>query len=190
MGVIYALEEEGAHAKAKAYTATLVQTVKEYRGFVYLPYPMLRALLNYKLSAATQQGIYLRLDVGIPAGLTLNESDLAVILGNLLDNAMEACRRLDVAERYLNLRFAYEPDYLIIQTENPVCPTAPPGGKGLSSKAVATDHGFGLRNIEYLVNKHNGLLQLDDSSGIFRVSLALLVEKARLPSAAVTNENL
>ncbi len=176
LGVIYALLEDTEGEKARAYTAGLVQTAQEHRSIVSLPYSMLRAMLNYKLSIAQERGIALRLEVGLPEGLRLNEADMTVIVGNLLDNAVEACAALEEENRYLALTLTYKPDYLIIQTENPVIPEAATGGKGRTTKPDKENHGFGLRSIEYLVNKHSGFMRVEPEPGIFKISLALLVE--------------
>jgi len=176
LGVIYALLEDAEGEKARAYTASLVNAAEKYRSIVSIPYSMLRAMLNYKLSAAKEHGIALRLDVGLPDGLALNEADLTVIAGNLLDNAIEACAAVEEGNRYLSLSLHYKPDYLIIQVENPVNPKAAHGGTGRTSKPDQENHGFGLRNIEYLANKHSGLMRIEPAPGVFKISLALLVE--------------
>ena len=135
---------------------------------------MVRAMLNYKLSAMKDSGVTLSLHIALPEGLALDEFDATVILGNLLDNAAEACAVLLVEQRTLRLKLHYQPDYLVIQTENPQ-PPGQTGGKGHSTKPDAADHGFGLANIEYLAKKHNGLLKTKREAGVFRVNVVLLV---------------
>lgn len=175
--VIYGLLEDGGGAQALSYTADLLKTAGDYRGIVSIPYPMLRALLNYKLSLMDEHGFALRLAIDLPENLSLNEADLAVILGNLLDNAFDACLPLPEAERYLALTLQYKPDYIVVQAENPIPPAAAPGGKGHTTKQDREEHGFGLANIEYLVRKHSGLMKIEPADSVFRVSLALLTER-------------
>jgi len=177
LGVIYGLLEAGETDKAQNYTKQLVKTAEEYQNIVNIPYSMVRAMLNYKLSAAMESGIELRLDISVPAGLTLNEFDFAVILGNLLDNAMEACAAMDESSGYIGLSILYKPDYLIIQVENPVnIESVPKDERNRTTKSDSENHGFGLSNIEYLVNKHNGLMKIGPENGVFKVSIALLFD--------------
>jgi sensor histidine kinase regulating citrate/malate metabolism len=176
LGVMYALLEDAENDKARDYAATLVDAAKEYRTMVNIPYSMLRAMLNYKLSAAKERGIALKLDTSLPAGLNLNEADLTVILGNMMDNAMEACAQVEKGSRYIALNLSYKPDYLIIMAENPFSGDTAAGGKRKTTKPDQNNHGFGLQNIEYLVQKHSGIMKLEPEPGIFRISLALLVE--------------
>jgi two-component system, LytTR family, sensor histidine kinase AgrC len=191
LGVIYGLLESGESNKAGEYASRLVKTAGGYQNLVHVPYPMVRAMLNYKLSAAKEQGIRLNLNVGIPEGLALPEFDLTVILGNLLDNAMEACMTVDESDRTISFNMSYKPDYLIIQTENPIIQTEnpiiqkknpvsgaskPQNGSRRTTKHDAENHGYGLRNIEFLAQKHNGFLKTARENGVFKVDVALLTE--------------
>jgi sensor histidine kinase regulating citrate/malate metabolism len=177
LGVIYGLLENGETDKATDYASQLIKTAEEYRNIVHLPYSMIRAMLNYKLSDAQKAGVELRLDIGVPEGLPLNEFDLTVILGNLLDNAVEACKCVDHDKQYISLDITYKPDYLVIQIENPM--KQDPilkGGVYRTTKPDSDDHGFGLSNIAYLVSRHNGLMKTEPTAGVFRVNIALLMK--------------
>jgi|GEM_PF-899034 sensor histidine kinase YesM len=177
LGVIYGLLESGNTDKAGDYASQLVKTSGEYQNLVDVPYPMVRAMLNYKLSAAKDKNIRLRLRVGVPEGLTLPEFDITVILGNLLDNALEACITVGESDRYIGLNMFYKPDYLIIQTENPVnVASKAQQGSHKTTKPDAENHGYGLRNIEFLAQKHNGFMKTARENGVFRVDVALLTE--------------
>jgi two-component system, LytTR family, sensor histidine kinase AgrC len=174
LSVINGLLESGETDKAKDYAAQLVKDAAEYQNIVNVPYQAVRALLNHKLSAARDSGIELRLDVGLPEGLKLNEFDLTAILGNLLDNAAEACAGLTNAAPYISITIKFQPDYLVIRVANPFEPMQE--GRGRSAKPNPENHGFGLKNVEFLTNKHNGLMNIKKEGGVFSVDIALLVE--------------
>jgi sensor histidine kinase regulating citrate/malate metabolism len=174
LSVIHGLLESGEADKAKNYVALLVENAVEYQSIVNIPYPALRALLNHKLSAAREARIKLRLNVGLPEGLSINEFELAAILGNLLDNAMEACALLMDVKPYIELTLKYQPDYLVVHVANPF--TAVPEGKRRPEKPNPENHGFGLKNVQHLVGKHNSLLEIKQKDGVFEVDIALLVE--------------
>lgn len=177
LGVIYGLLENGESSQAAAYAKELVKRDEKVRNIVNLPYPMLRAMLNYKLSGAQEAGIDLRLSVRVPKGLGLNEIDTTVIVGNLLDNAMEACGQLEPDQRYLCMDMAYKPDYLVIRIENPM--TGNRMEEDLvypTSKPDHENHGFGLKNVEHLVKRHDGLMKIMPGHGVFAVQIALLMK--------------
>jgi sensor histidine kinase regulating citrate/malate metabolism len=178
LGIIYGMLEDGEALKAKEYAATLVGAAHAHQNMIALPYSMLRAMINYKLSVAGEQGIRLNLSVDVREGLSFNEPDLAIIIGTLLDNAVEACR--SAGDKYISLYLAYKPDYLILRVENPVAPGAvmPPSmaGQGQSTKPDPENHGFGLNNVKYLVEKHGGLIEIDLKKNVFKVNIAILAD--------------
>jgi two-component system, LytTR family, sensor histidine kinase AgrC len=145
-----------------------------------------RAMLNYKLSAAKEKNILLRLSIDVPEGLALPEFDLTVILGNLLDNAVEACMTIEKDSRYIELSIRYEPDYLIIQNENPVNGlSAKQGGNRRTTKPDAEYHGYGLQNIEFLTQKYNGFVKLTRGNDVFKADIALLIRSGQNPDNAL-----
>jgi two-component system sensor histidine kinase AgrC len=176
LGVIYGLLEDREIEDVRNYTKRLVNTAAELQNIVNIPYPIVRAMLNYKLSAARENQIRLQLKVNLPGGLPLNEFDVTIILGNLLDNAMEACAKIAVKDRYIVLRIGYNPNYLTIRVENPCGGMATPEENSRTTKPDRQNHGFGLNNIEYLVNKHHGLIKIVRENGAFTVNIALLLE--------------
>ncbi|HOO27883.1 MAG TPA: GHKL domain-containing protein [Lachnospiraceae bacterium] len=175
LGVIYGLLETKETEKAGTYVSQLVRTAEEYQNLVNIPYPIARAMLNYKLSDAKEKHILLRLDIRVPAELELPEFDLVVILGNLLDNAVEANKEIDEQARYLALSIFYRPNYLVIHTENPVSAEVTSAKEHKTTKSDVSEHGFGLRNIEYLTKKHDGFLKTSREHGIFKADVALLI---------------
>jgi two-component system, LytTR family, sensor histidine kinase AgrC len=182
IGVIYGLLEGRESGEALEYVARLVKDAEEYRNIVNLPYAATRSMLNYKLSSVRDHGIKLCVSADVPEGLSITEVDLTVILGNLLDNAIEACLKLKENERFLNFSLYYKPDYLILKMENPMGDNtgfqkSGHEGERKTSKQDEQNHGFGLKNIEYLVSKHNGFLNITSDNGIFRVDLAMLISE-------------
>lgn len=75
------------------------------------------------------------------------------------------------------MELAYKPDYLVIRVENPM--DGEPislGGSYRTSKSDYENHGFGLKNIADLVNRHHGLMKIVPERGVFAVQIALLVK--------------
>ncbi len=176
LGVIYGLLEEDETAAVSEYTGKLVENAEEYQNIVNVPHSVLRAMLNYKLSAAQEEGIELKLKVKIPEELDVDQFELTIILGNLLDNAVEACLKIEETRRYIDLSVLYKTDYLVISIENPVAEEQVlQDGKPRTTKKDSENHGFGIDNIEYLVKKHDGMIKIEEENGIFKVDIAMLI---------------
>ena len=82
---------------------------------------MADALLSGKLAAAQAKGIALHVKAQIPKGLAMSDVELCALLGNLIDNAMEACEKLPENERFLRVYIDRFKDqfYLSVQNSSP-----------------------------------------------------------------------
>lgn len=103
-------------------------------------------LSNY-ITVAKNEGIQINTDINIhPDQIPVNDYDLCVILGNLLDNSLEACRHINIPDsRYINIRiYVNDHNNFIIHTANTYCRNAD------SEKSKHNlQHDFGLANILY-----------------------------------------
>ena len=79
---------------------------------------MADAILNSKLSLAAQKEIKVKAEANIPVALTISELDLCTVIGNLLDNAMDACMELPVSERLIRIYMEMKGNYLYISVIN------------------------------------------------------------------------
>jgi len=176
LGVIYGLLEQKKFNKLKNYTQQLVENSEGFQNIVNLPYTIIRAMLNYKLSAARDKGIELRLNIDIPAGLNINEFDVTIILGNLLDNAVKECIKISENKRYIKLDLSYKPNYFIIIVKNPIEKKVNLKEQRISKNGkMERNHGFGLNNIEHMVKKHEGFMKIEQEDNSFKVNIALLL---------------
>lgn len=134
---------------------------------------MADAVLNSKLSLARDQNITVKADAAVPINLSVNELDLSVILGNLLDNAIEACARLPEEKRLIRIYIAMKGNYLYLSVSN----TAAGGkkekiaGRFLSGKGEG--HGFGLARIDAIVKKYGGYITRASEDGAFSTEVLL-----------------
>lgn len=134
----------------------------------------LDALVNYKYAAAATADIQMLCRLEVPAELFVEGTDLCVILENLLDNALEAVRKLPKEKRQIGLVVQFIKGALFITVENPyegdiLLDTQ---GKILSSKPG--DHGIGLLSVAQTAEKYSGEAFISCEDGIFRASVMLL----------------
>nr|WP_312577622.1 ATP-binding protein [Sedimentibacter sp.] len=125
------------------------------------------SILNYKINKAARFGINVNTILNIPQKLSIQPFDLSVILGNLMDNAIEATLKLD-RNRIINVSVEYERNVLYISISNPY------DGKLLFKnnklKTTHTDtenHGIGLSSVRKSINKYNGVLDTHHTDKIF-----------------------
>lgn len=133
------------------------------------------ALLNYKYSSAKQQGISVKSSVEIPEEMPFDGGDLCVILGNLLDNSIEAAIQLPESYKYIKVNIRYIKSCLAIVVENSCAGTAMKerSGRLLTTKMDKREHGLGLESVKYTVEKYNGEMVIEQKDYVFIVKALL-----------------
>ncbi|MDO4167101.1 MAG: GHKL domain-containing protein [Eubacteriales bacterium] len=129
----------------------------------------LDCLMNFKLEEAKKRGIIFTTDMVMPDKLNINSFDLNTILGNLLDNAMEAVEK--TSEKRLDISIKYNRNVLTIKIGNSFDGEI---NKNLqTTKANPSEHGFGLKSVQQVVDKYHGLLNQKVDSGYFLTKIVL-----------------
>lgn len=135
---------------------------------------MVDAILNSKLSLAISQKININAKATVPKNLSIADIDICVIIGNLMDNAMEATIKLEnPKERFIRVYIREMKGQLYISITNSV------GGKvkKLNLEYISTklgmNHGFGLKRIDNIVGKYNGFINRQNEEGVFATEIIL-----------------
>lgn len=123
-------------------------------------------ILNEYKANTDESDIRFDFDVSVPHNLGITAVDLYVILGNTLDNAIEACCSLPEEQRYINLQLRTYHSILFYQIENPYSVEHP-------QKFKRKNHGYGLQNVRRCVEKHHGHMSISQEDGKFVLSLRL-----------------
>ncbi len=133
------------------------------------------SVINYKLSQAVDKKIEIMSNVVLPQNIYVEEQDMVVILGNILDNAIEAAEKLK-SNRYIKLVIEYDKGAILIQIKNSYDSILKfSSGKMVTRKKEHTAHGIGLQNVEVIVNKYNGRVKITYSEDEFCVCILLFV---------------
>ncbi len=131
--------------------------------------PVVDALLNYYLRIAERNNIKVKLDVTIPEVLTISSLSLSIIIGNTFDNAIEACCDLPAEQRIIHLQLRKQYRSLFYRLENPYSDT-------VRSIRIGEYHGYGLKNINRIVQENHGDFYTKKKDGVFTVQVRLNCE--------------
>ena len=123
---------------------------------------VVNVILNEYSQAAKASGIELRLKVNVPEELFVSAADLYVLIGNTMDNALEACKALPAHQRLIDLTLRTHNDLLYYKLVNPYIPN-----EHYSHKDPT--RGYGLQNVRRCVKAYGGNLQIVDKDGYFTV---------------------
>lgn len=135
-------------------------------------YSLLDGVLAAKKEVAQRQGIQWQCEAHLSEGLTLPETDIAIILDNGLDNALEAVVQLhDQAKRWISIDIQQRQSFLHLTISNPTSESAPiKQGENLkTTKPDTANHGFGMANMRQLAQKHHGTMTYQCADDVFTV---------------------
>lgn len=133
------------------------------------------AILNYKIERAKKMECKVETQIMVPNVCFMQKLDLNVLLGNLLDNAIEALDR--VHERYLYIGLKYKKGIFVIQIYNSYDGTLiKQGEKYLTRKKDKESHGLGLQNVNEIIEKYKGQKMIEITDDMFKVEIMLYVE--------------
>ena len=136
---------------------------------------MVDAILNSKLSLAQSRKIAINAKAVVPKDIGISELDLCVIVGNLLDNAIEACLRIDDdSRRFIRVYMDLKRENLYLSVTNSSGgEIEKQGGRYVSSKENAEKHGFGLLRVDRIVDKYGGYIKRNDEESVFTSEVML-----------------
>lgn len=139
------------------------------------------SLVNYKCALAHKEGIDFQADIFIPSLLPFQAAQLAIIFGNLLENALEACRKITEGKRYIHIQASYVKEVLFIMICNPYIGKRikNKNGKYLTSKKDTSHHGYGLLSVEQSVSCYDGQISITEKDNIFKVSIVMYGTKSK-----------
>ena len=129
------------------------------------------SLLHNCDNLATSLNIPFNTDLNVdPNKVAVNDYDLCVILGNMLDNSINACKKLSPPDAWISVSIHTTENHILIKTGNEIPADTSP----------ATDtmlHGFGTENIRAICEKYKGFYEISRDNGIYSASIAIPIVK-------------
>lgn len=131
------------------------------------------AILNSKLSLAKKHNVEIKCDTVLSEDITIPQIDLCVLLGNLVDNAIEACDKMeDGAHKFLRIYMCTKKKQLYISVSNATAEVVRKLDKEYISKKRG-NHGYGLKRIDMMVDKYEGYINRQNEPGVFATEIML-----------------
>ncbi|MCL1884572.1 MAG: GHKL domain-containing protein [Defluviitaleaceae bacterium] len=161
------------------YVGSLIENIGEVETYSSTGNIAVDSVINYKLKNAKQKGIKLKTKFLIPPVLNVEATDLSIILGNLLDNALHAISMLaDSEEKKIKLDIEFSRGTLVIRLDNSFDGIVNFNENTIITRKDKNHHGHGLKNINKSVEKYNGYMDITHEDKTFSVSILLYVEAA------------
>lgn len=171
MEVLLNTLKSGNHETVTEDFNLLTHRLNTLASHQYCNHSLLNAILHDKFLVAQNFNIRVSYSILLPERIDIPLNELASILFNLLDNAIEACQNSAAENRFIRLETKYVGKILSIHMENTKNPQII--FKRQTTKADSLSHGFGLSIIEDIASAHNGSCNWIDHGDTFESVLML-----------------
>lgn len=175
---LYSMASLNKNAEMLEYLDKMEQAMINPREHVSSGNKDIDGILNFMLEKAVSILKKVDVQVKIPEDLHTCSFELAVILGNIIDNAIEAARQTE--DKWLSLQITADKGILFIRVSNSYCGCIKTSGdKLLTSKEDKENHGLGLDSVKDMIKKYNGDMKITCDKNIFTVDILLYLTVKR-----------
>ena len=179
MANIKGLTEAGEYGEIEEYVRRMDETMQELEYKYVTGNAVTDVIINDKCRRAEKAGI--RFGADFRYGGEIPVFDMGIILNNLLDNAIEACEKLEPGKGFIRLSLKRKKQFLILYVENsfdgavPVSKgsSLPPTTKQSILPGIITEHGIGLENVRDIAERYFGGVNIKVKGDVFHVTVML-----------------
>ena len=168
------------YGEIEGYVRKMDETMQELEYKYVTGNAVTDVIINDKCRRAEKAGI--RFEADFRYGGEIPVFDLGIILNNLLDNAIEACEKLEAGKRFIRLTLKRKKQFLLLDVENSfdgAVPVQMGGGfipsttKQSTMPSIITEHGIGLENVRDIAERYFGGVSIKVKGDVFRVTVML-----------------
>lgn len=171
--LLYGFAMDGDLQKIKEYLATSKTKIEEMTPTFYCENETINLLISAFDAKAKSMGVTLGLTIHVPKTLPFEDTELCSLLSNALENAITACASLEDSLKNVNLYIEVKNNSLLISTENPYKGILEKEGNHIKSTSKGEGHGYGIKSMISIVEKHGGLHSIKVEDGVFSLRLVL-----------------
>lgn len=159
---------ESEREEKQEWISDIKKKIMKYEDFYRTGNRFLDVILRDKIEMAQSDNIHIEDDINMDGIKMFDPFDISTIFGNLLDNAIEACKLVqEIERRVINISARRKNQLLIILVKNP---KPEDRERKMRKKGV---HGYGLRNVNDVVKKYGGEINIEEKESQFVVSIII-----------------
>lgn len=150
----------------------IYQDIDKSKSYIYSKNLIVDFILKNKLKTIQIPKKNLDIRVIMKEEIPINEVELSVILGNLLDNSISELKKQKYLSRYLRLYIEEKPNSLLLTIQNTITKES----KDLN-KEKSLFHGVGLKSVRKIVKRNNGVMKITNNYECFKVNISFVLPK-------------
>lgn len=131
------------------------------------------SILKNKAKIMSENNINCDFNIKIPNKINLSNFDLCIMLSNLIDNSIEACKNVkDISNRHITIKFLIKEENLYLIIKNTYDGNINiKNNKIITSKSDKELHGYGIQNVTKIVLKNNGYIKSTYDNEVFNTNI-------------------
>ena len=169
--VILSYLEEGKNEDAKRYAGELLDKLNKMYTYVNVGNSLLNYILNNKLSKAKEQGCEIKAEIENLAFSYMDSVDFSALLNNLLDNAIQGA--LNSMEKKVEISISAKKGFDVISVRNSIDDSVLMLNPQLISTKTEDGHGFGMKQIQSIVENYHGNIDIYEKENKFIVNISI-----------------
>lgn len=175
LSAIKGLAELKEYEKLDEYLDELARPLGKADEIMITNHPVVSSIIYSKSLIAEQEKIDLKIETRLDDDIMIHDQDITILFGNVLDNAIEACSRINSNFKEIRLMIKSLKGYLIVDCENTMDTKNInfENNKLLTSKMDKVNHGIGLENVKRIIEKYHGGMEIAMVDGIFSIKITL-----------------
>lgn len=155
----------------ESYLSDYQKSLPEDTPFVFCENSAANAVLSYFAQLSKSRGIEYDISTKIPEEIGIEKTDLSVLLGNLLENAVDACAEIEKAK--ISVRASYELKSLCLTVDNSFDGKLRKNKNGSFSSTKKNGQGLGTQSVKSIAEKYGGVCDFETDGKIFSASVML-----------------
>ena len=165
--VILSYLEKTQIEEAKQYTSEILDKLNAMYTYISVGNSLLNFIINSKLSKAKELGLEIKAEIENLSFSYVDSIDFSSLLGNILDNAMEAA--VNSESKKLGVIIAHKKGFDTIAVKNSIDWSVLDSNPELRTSKTEPGHGLGVRQIRAIVEKYGDELDIYEEQGMFCV---------------------
>ena len=170
--VSYFLQEK-EYDKLQEYVNTYQESIPDGETICFCENPIMNKIVFYFASLARENDIDFQVQLSIPKDVPIKESDISILLGNLLENALHACKEQKTSARQIIMKGKIDHHSLVLTIDNTFENALQKDKDGNLITTKSHGQGLGIKSAKKVVENYNGYFLTETKDNLFCVSLML-----------------
>lgn len=178
LNTIKSLYQANKALDAIRYVEELEADWKKYDSITKSGNPIVDIIIKDWLNMAQEAGIKVKTLIQLPYNLPLSMLELSILIGNTFSNAIEACQKETNCRQQIECSFWIEHSMLTYHITNTFTKEIRVNqqNKILTTKKNKNLHGFGLMNVQEVIEKHNGFCSMQYTEGLYQFTASIPIQ--------------